>query len=107
MSNFMAKRQLSGVPSASIAKLKTKVNEWVAKRGLIAVDLLSVEQLKARLHTLDTKFKRYLMDVNDSMDNESEIDREHDAIDQHESRVTHIVVSTKGICSLLLHFLNL
>ena len=40
---------------------------------LPTVDLLSVEQAKARLHALDIEFKQYHMDVCDLLDDESEI----------------------------------
>ena len=35
-----------------ITKLKTKLDEWVSKGGLGAVDLLSIKQAKARLLTI-------------------------------------------------------
>ena len=99
MADFVAKRQRRGVSSASQRKLKAKIDGWITKGGLTPVDLLSVEQAKARLHMLDTEFKQYHMDVIDSLDNEGEIDREHDVMDEHESRVAHIFVSFKGISS--------
>ena len=69
------------------------------QRGLTGVDLLSVKQAKARLHTLDTEFKWYLMDVIDSLDDDTEIEREGDVMDEHKSRVTHISVSLKELSS--------
>ena len=54
---------------------------------------------KARLHTLDAKFKWYHMDIIDSLNDESETDKEHKVMDEHESRVAHIVVSLKSISS--------
>ena len=48
------KQRQTGLPSISLAKLKTKVNGWVTKEGFTAVDVLSVEQAKVCLHTLDT-----------------------------------------------------
>ena len=62
-----------GVPGGQIAKLNTKVNGWVSKGGLTAVDLLSLEQAMAHLHILDTEFKRYHMDVMDSLDDDTEM----------------------------------
>ena len=99
MADLPAKRRQRGVPSSPLAKLKTKVKGWIAKRGLTAVDLLSVEQVKARLHTLDTEFKRYHMDVIDSLDNKSEIGKEHEVMDEHKNRAVHIVISLKSISS--------
>ena len=46
------------------------------KGGLTAVDVLSVEQANTRLHTLDTEFKRYHMDVVDSLVDVGEVKRE-------------------------------
>ena len=99
MENLSAKGRRRVVPSSSTAKLKTKVEGWIAKGGLSAVDLLSVEQAKPWLHTLDTKFKQYHMDVSDSLDNEGEIEREEAVMEEHEIRVAHIFVSLKSISS--------
>ena len=81
------------------SEIETKVDEWIAKGALTTTDLLSVEQAKLCLHTLDTKFKRYHMDIIHSLNNDSEIDKEHEVMDEHESRVAHIVVSHKSISS--------
>ena len=43
MADVSVKRRLRGVPSALIAKLKAKVNRWVTKGALTAIDLLSVK----------------------------------------------------------------
>ena len=89
MADVSAKGKQRGVPSVQTAKLKTEVDRWVTKGALTAVDLLSVEQVKVRLHTLDIKFKRYHMDVIDSLEDESEMEKEHEVMDTHESRVAH------------------
>ena len=39
------------------------------------------------------------MDLIDSLDDVSEIDKEHKVMDEYKSRVAHIVVSLKGISS--------
>ena len=63
VADVSVKRRGRGVPSALITELKTKVDRWVAKGALTAVDLLSVEQTKTRVHTLDTEFERYHIDA--------------------------------------------
>ena len=66
-------------------KLKTKVDSWLMKGRLDAVDLLSVEQAKVCLHTLDAEFKWYHMDVVDLLVDESEIHREETVMDEHKT----------------------
>ena len=61
-----------GIPGGQITKLKTKVDEWVSKGGLSAIDLLSIEQAKARLHMLDAEFTWYHVDVIDTLDDDDE-----------------------------------
>ena len=39
------------------------------------------------------------MDIIDSLGNESEIDKEYEVTDEHNSRVTHIVISLKSVFS--------
>ena len=51
MADVSAKRRRRRVPSSSLAKLKTKVNGWIAKGGLTAIDVVSVEQANACPHT--------------------------------------------------------
>ena len=69
--------------------MKTKVEGWIAKGGLSAIDLLSVKQAKVRYH----------MDIIDSLDDECEIEREEAAMEEHEIRIAHILVSLKSISS--------
>ena len=71
------------------------VKGWIAKVGLSAINLLSVEQAKARLHILDTEFKRYHMDIIHSLDDESEIERKEAAMEKHEIKVAHIFLDLK------------
>ena len=99
MSDLATKGRRRGVPSAQIARLKTKVDGQVGKGGLAAIDILSVEQAKARPHTLDIEFKRYHMDVIDSLVDKTEIDKKHYVIVAHESRIAHIVFHLKSISS--------
>ena len=75
MADLSTLRRQRGVPSGQTPKLKNKVDRWVSKGGLTAIDLLLVEQAKTRLRTLDTKFKRYHMDVIDSLDDDTETER--------------------------------
>ena len=88
-----------GVPSGQITKLKTKVDEWVSKGGLSAINLLSSEQAKARLHTLDAQFKWYHIDVIDALDDDEEIEREGDVMEEHEGKMVNIIISLKSISS--------
>ena len=69
------------------------------KRGLTAVNVLSVEQAKVHLHvhTLDTEFKHYHMNVVDLLVDEGEVEREQVIIDENESRVAHIFVNLKEL----------
>ena len=69
------------------------------QRGLTAVDISSVEHAKAGLCTMDTKIKRCHMHVIDLLDGDTEIEREGDVMDEHESRVAHVSVSLKELCS--------
>ena len=77
--------------------MQTKVNGWFSKEGLNAVDVLSIEQAKACLPVLDTEFKRYHSDVIESLDDESEMDREEVVMDEYDNRVAHIFVSLKKL----------
>ena len=78
--------------------MKSKVDGWVSKGGLTAVDLFSVEQAKACLHTLDAEFKRYHINVIESLDDDIEIEREEgDVMEELKNRIAHIVVSLKSI----------
>ena len=95
--DLSARRKRRGVPSGSLAKLRTKVDGWTTKGPLSAIELLSVEQAKARLHTLDTEFKRYHMEVIDALEEEDELEREQAVMDDHESRVAHISISLKAL----------
>ena len=93
-------RQWRGVPSGQRTKLKTKIDKWVHERGLSAIDLLLVEQAKARLHTLDAQFKWYHMDVIDTLESVTdEIESEEDVMEEHENKVAHIIIGLKSICS--------
>ena len=93
-------RRQRGVPGGQITKLKTKVDKWVSKGGLSAIDLLLIEQAKARLHTctLDADFKRYRIDVIDALDEDDEIERE-DAMEEHKDKMAHIIINLKSISS--------
>ena len=71
----------------------------MSKRGLSAIDLLSIEQAKAWLHTLDAEFKRYHMDVIDALKDDDEIEREGDVMEEYKDKMTHISISVKGISS--------
>ena len=51
------------------------------------------------LHTLDTEFQQFYINVVDSLVDEGEIDTEEAIMDDHESRVTHIFVSFKRLSS--------
>ena len=99
MADLLAERQQRGVSSASIVKLKTKVNEWIAKGGLTAVDVLSVEQAKAHLHTFDTKFKWHHINVIVLLDKESEMDREEAVTDEHETESLSYLLASKDFFS--------
>ena len=68
----------------------------MSKGGHTAIDLFSVKQVKACLHTLDTEFKWYHMDVIDLMDDDTEIDKERDVMDECKSRVIHISCQPQG-----------
>ena len=59
---------------------------------LTTVDLLSVEQAKARLHALDNKFKWHHMDVSDLLDDESANQLTRNTSTK---AVAHIVISLK------------
>ena len=61
--------------------------------------MLSFEQGRARLHTLDTEFKRYYMDVVDSLVDEVEVEREQAIMQENENRVAHIFVSLNKLSS--------
>ena len=95
MADVTTLRWRMGVPGGQITKLKTKVDEWVSEGGLSAIDLLSIEQTKARLHTLDADFKRYHIDVNDALDDDNEIESEGSVLEEHEDKVAHIIISLK------------
>ena len=69
------------------------------KGRLSAIHLLSVEKAKAELHTLDTEFTRYHMDIIELLDDECEAEREEAAIEEHEIRVAHIFVCLESIYS--------
>ena len=100
MADLATQRQRRGIPCGHITKLKTKVDEWVYKGGLSAIDLLSVEQAKARLHTLDADIKRYHMDVIDALEDVTkEIESEEDVMEEHEIKITHIIIGHKSIRS--------
>ena len=66
------------------------VNGWIAKGGPTAVDVLSVKQAKACLHTLDTEIKWYHIDGIDSLVDDGEVEREQAIMDEYKSRVAHI-----------------
>ena len=71
----------------------------MSKGGLSAIDLLSIEQTKARLHTLDADFKRYHVDVINALDNDDEIEEEGDVMEEHEDKMAQIIITLKSICS--------
>ena len=75
MADITTLRRRRGIQGGQITKLKTKVNQWVFNGGLRAIDLLSIEQAKARLHMLDVEFKRYHVEVIDALDNDEEVER--------------------------------
>ena len=100
MANLATLRRQRGVPSGRITKLKAKVDEWVSRRGLSTLDLLSVEQAKIRLHTLDAKLKRYHMDVTDALEDVTvEIESEEYVVEEHENEIAHVIIGFKSICS--------
>ena len=100
MANLVTLRRQRGVPNGQIMKLKTKVDKWVHKGGLSAIDMLSVEQAKAWLHTLDDEFKPYHMDVIDALaDVTDEIESEEDVVGEHENKIAYIIIGLKSICS--------
>ena len=61
--------------------------------------MLSVEQAKACLHSLDAEFKWYHMDVVDSLVDDGEVERKQAITDEHESRVTRLFVRYKELSS--------
>ena len=63
----------------------------MSKGGLSAIDLLSIEQAKVRLHMLDAKFKQYHIDVIDTLDDDEKIEREGDIMEEHEDKMAHAV----------------
>ena len=97
MADVTTLRQRRGVSSGQITKLKSKVDKWVSKGGLSAIDLLSIEQAKARLHTLDAEFKQCHMDVIDTLEDVTDkIESEEDVMEEHEDKMAHIIISLKG-----------
>ena len=71
----------------------------MSKGGLSAIDLLSIEQAKARLYTLDAEFKQYHMDIIDALDNDDEIEREGGVMEEHEDKMAHIIINLKSTSS--------
>ena len=97
MADATTLRRRRGIPSGQITKIRTKVDEWVSKGGLTVIDLLSIEETKARLHMLDAEFKRYHVEVIDALDDDEEIEKEADVMEEHEEKLAHINISLKSI----------
>ena len=47
----------------------------------------------------DAEFKRYHMDVIDTLDDNDEMQREGDAMEEHEDKMAHIIISLRSISS--------
>ena len=59
----------------------------MSKGELSNINLLSVEQANAWLHTLDAEFKQYHMDVIDALEDVTdEIKSEEDVMEEHETK---------------------
>ena len=71
----------------------------MSKGRLSARDLLLIEQAKARLHMLDAEFKWYHVEVIDVLDDNNEIEREGDVLEELEDKMAYIIVSLKSISS--------
>ena len=48
---------------------------------------------------LDAKFKRYHVEVIDALDDDEEIEKEADVMEEHEEKMAYITISLKSICS--------
>ena len=51
------------------------------------------------IYIFGSRIRRYPMDATDSLDDGDEVEREQAIMDEHESRVAHIVVSLKEVSS--------
>ena len=68
--DLAGERRRRGISSASITKLKTKVEAWMKKESLTAIDLLAIRLAKGKLETLDAEFRGRHMAVVDELEND-------------------------------------
>ncbi len=92
-------RRRRGVTRASITRLETRLNEL---EGLIQQpsNVEHARQLAAKLETLDAEFKLYHFQIVDLLDDEEQLEREQEALDNHDDHVLDLDVRFKRLCSL-------
>ena len=91
--DLAGKRRRRGISCASITKLKTKVEVWVNKENLTAIDLLAVQQAERKLETLDVEFRQRHEAVVDELENDEELEYEQTFLDDHDNKVTYMYIT--------------
>ena len=85
--DLAGKRRQRGTSSASITKMKTKVEVWMNKENLTAIDFLAIQQAKGKLETLDAEFRGCHLAVVDELDNDKELEYKQAILDDHDDKV--------------------
>ena len=77
---------------ASITKMETKVELWMNKEQLTAIDLLAIQPAKRKLEMLDAEFRGNHVAVVGDLENNEDFNVEKAVLNDYDKKVTYITV---------------